>query len=717
MRDAGNSKDDPRDAGKETAPGTPSPTDFIRAIINEHMKTGKYEGRVNTRFPPEPNGYLHIGHAKSICLNFGVAADYNGICNLRFDDTNPSKEDQEYIDSIIEDVHWLGFDWDDRMYFASDYFEKLYEFAEQLIRKGTAYVCDLSAEETRAYRGTLTEPGKESPYRNRSVEENLDLFRRMRAGEFPDGARVLRARIDMASPNLNMRDPIIYRILRSTHHRTGDDWCLYPMYDYAHPVSDSLERITHSICTLEFEDHRPLYDWFLEQLDIYRSQQIEFARLNLSYTMMSKRRLLELVQLGIVSGWDDPRMPTIAGLRRRGYTPEAIRKFCDRIGIAKNDSMVDMDLLEHHIREDLNERSPRVMAVLRPLMVTIENYPEGKTDEFEIPFHPGNPGMGSRKVPFTRTLYIEQDDFQENPQDKFFRLAPGREVRLRGAYFITCTGVGKDGKTGEITSLKCTYDPATRGGDSPDGRKVKGTLHWVSAAHAIPAEVRLYDRLFSVENIGAEAERTGKDYKDFLNPASLVIVTGSMVEPSLKGASPEDRYQFERQGYFCLDSKDSTGHALVFNRTVTLRDSWAKIEKASVSPGKAPGGKARDKKPQAAEKAAPEKLPEIAIDDFARLDLRVGVVREAGLVEGSDKLVHLRVDVGEGRLRQIFAGIRAMYPDPAKLIGKKVVVVANLKPRAMKFGTSEGMILAGGHADSWSICTFEGDPEPGDKVS
>ncbi|HPS94866.1 MAG TPA: glutamine--tRNA ligase, partial [Deltaproteobacteria bacterium] len=535
--------------------------------------------------------------------------------------------------------------------------------------------------------------------------ENLDLFRRMRAGEFPDGARVLRARIDMASPNLNMRDPIIYRILRSTHHRTGDDWCLYPMYDYAHPVSDSLERITHSICTLEFEDHRPLYDWFLEQLDIYRSQQIEFARLNLSYTMMSKRRLLELVQLGIVSGWDDPRMPTIAGLRRRGYTPEAIRKFCDRIGIAKNDSMVDMDLLEHHIREDLNERSPRVMAVLRPLMVTIENYPEGRTEEFEIPFHPGNPGMGSRRVPFSRTLYIEQDDFQEHPQDKFFRLAPGREVRLRGAYFITCTGVGKDGKTGEITSLKCTYDPDTRGGDAPDGRKVKGTLHWVSAAHAIPAEVRLYDRLFSVENIGAEAESTGKDYKDFLNPASLVIVTGSMVEPSLKGASPAERYQFERQGYFCLDSQASTGHALVFNRTVTLRDSWAKIEKASVSPGKAPGGKAREKKPRAVEKAAPEKLPEIAIEDFARLDLRVGVVREAGLVEGSDKLVHLRVDAGEGRLRQIFASIRAMYPDPAKLIGKKVVVVANLKPRAMKFGTSEGMILAGGHADSWSICT------------
>jgi glutaminyl-tRNA synthetase len=697
---------------------TPIPTDFIHAIINEHMNTGKYNGRVNTRFPPEPNGYLHIGHAKSICLNFGIAADYKGLCNLRFDDTNPSKEDQEYIDSIIEDVKWLGFDWEGRLYYASDYFGKLYEYAEQLIQKGQAFVCDLSADEVREYRGTLTEPGKESPYRNRSVGENLDLFRRMRAGEYPDGSRVLRAKIDMSSPNLNMRDPVMYRILRATHHRTGDDWCIYPMYDYAHPISDSIERITHSICTLEFEDHRPLYDWFLEKLDIFRSQQIEFARLNLSYTIMSKRRLLDLVQSGYVSGWDDPRMPTIAGLRRRGYTPDAIRRFCEKIGVAKNDSMVDLALLEHHIREDLNEKVPRVMAVLKPLKVVIENYPEGITEDFEIPYHPDNASMGSRKVPFSRVIYIEQDDFMEAPSEKFFRLAPGREVRLRGAYFITCTKAVKDTKTGEILELLCTFDPATRGGDAPDGRKVRGTLHWVSAEHAIQtAEVRLYDRLFSVENPGAEAEKTGKDLKEFLNPESLVTLVGCRVESSLAGASSGSRYQFERQGYFCVDSKDSTDNAVIFNRTVMLRDSWAKIEKTASNTKQVPKGEALKEKPQAKKKVVSEKKHEITIDDFSRLDLRVGQIREANLVEGSDKLIKLMVDVGEGRLRQIFAGIRTTYPDTGQLVGKKVIVLTNLKPRIMKFGLSEGMILAGGQGDQWRICTFDGDPKPGDKVS
>ncbi len=701
-----------RGAGpRQDAAEPPRSVDFIRTVINEELAEGRHAGRVHTRFPPEPNGYLHIGHAKSICLNFGIAADYKGLCNLRFDDTNPSKEDQEYIDSIMEDVKWLGFDWEERLYYASDYFEQTYRFAEDLIQKGLAYVCDLSAEEVRQYRGTLTEPGKDSPYRNRSVEENLDLFRRMRSGEFPDGSRTLRAKIDMSSPNLNMRDPVIYRILRSTHHRTGDDWCIYPMYDYAHPVSDSLEEITHSICTLEFEDHRPLYDWCLEKLGIFRSRQIEFARLNLSYTLMSKRRLLELVQMGIVSGWDDPRMPTIAGLRRRGCTPEAIRAFCERIGVAKKDSMVDMALLEFHIREDLNIRTPRIMAVLDPLKVLIENYPEGQAEEFHIPFHPDDPSMGTRKVPFGKTLYIERDDFMETPLPKYFRLAPGREVRLRGAYFITCTGVVKDPQTGRITELRCTYDPATRGGDAPDGRKVKGTLHWVSAAHAVTAQVRLYERLFLVENIGAECERTGRDYKDFLNPDSLRTMKGCMLEPSVRDAAPLSRYQFERQGYFCVDSAESKPQSLVFNRTVTLRDSWAKIEKTAPVTGET--SKAAPKKPPA--KGVP--VPEITIDDFARLDLRVGRVLEAALVEGADKLVKLLVDVGEERPRQIFAGIRKSYPDPAALVGKRVVVVANLKPRTMKSGTSEGMILAGGSGDDWRVCTFDGEPGPGDKVS
>jgi glutaminyl-tRNA synthetase len=550
------------------------PSDFIRDIIDKDIKTNRYGGRVHTRFPPEPNGYLHIGHAKSICLNFGIAAQYKGLCNLRFDDTNPTKEEQEYVDSIVDSVRWLGFDWQDRLFYASDYFQQMHDYAVQLIKAGKAYVDDLSTDEIRDYRGTLTQPGKESPYRDRSVEENLDLFARMRAGEFEDGARVLRAKIDMSSPNLNMRDPVMYRILHADHHRTGSQWCIYPMYDWAHGIEDSIEQITHSICTLEFEDHRPLYDWFLDQLGIYHPQQIEFARLNLSYTVMSKRKLLQLVEKEHVSGWDDPRMPTIAGLRRRGYTPKSIRDFCDRIGVAKTDSTIDVALLEHCIRENLNKTAPRVMAVLNPLRVVIDNYPEGQAEELDAINNPEDPGAGTRKVPFSRVLYIERDDFREVPPAKFFRLAPGREVRLRYAYLITCIGVIKDEHTGEVVELHCTYDPATRGGDTPDGRKVKGTIHWVSAPHALQAEVRLYDRLFTEENPG-DVEG---GCEIVLNQNSLEIVTG-YVEPSLAKATPTSRYQFERLGYFCADLKDSSAERLVFNRTVALRDSWAKIEK------------------------------------------------------------------------------------------------------------------------------------------
>jgi len=561
-----------------TTNSTP-PTDFIRSIIAEDLKANKNEGRVHTRFPPEPNGYLHIGHSKSICLNFGIAAENKGgLCNLRFDDTNPSKEEVEYVESIKEDVRWLGFDWGDRLFYASDYFEQLYEYAIQLVKEGKAYVDDLSAEEIRAYRGTLTEPGKESPYRNRTVEENLDLFERMHKGEFEDGSRVLRAKIDMGSPNLNMRDPVMYRILHAEHHRTGDKWCIYPTYDFTHGQSDSIEGITHSICTLEFEDHRPLYDWFLDQLNVFHPQQIEFARLNLSHTVMSKRRLLELVEEGVVAGWDDPRMPTLVGLRRRGYTPEAIRDFCERIGVAKRDSMVDIALLEHTIREDLNQRAPRVMAVLRPLRVVIDNYPEDQVEELEAVNNPEDPSMGTRKLPFSRVLYIEQEDFLEDPPKKFFRLAPDREVRLRYAYFIKCVGVVKDDKTGEVVELHCTYDPETRGGWAPDGRKVKATLHWVSAAHSLPAEVRLYDHLFLKASPSHEKESAG--FKTYLNPNSLETLTSCRVEPTLAGAAPGSRYQFERLGYFCVDTKDSSDQSLVFNRTVTLRDTWAKIKKA-----------------------------------------------------------------------------------------------------------------------------------------
>jgi len=551
---------------------SPPSTDFIREIIRRDLESNKYGGRVHTRFPPEPNGYLHIGHAKSICLNFGLAAEFGGKCNLRFDDTNPTKEDVEYVESIMEDVRWLGFDWEDRLFYASDYFEQLYQFAIQLIKKGKAYVDDLSAEEIREYRGTLTEPGKESPYRSRSVEENLELFEAMRAGKFEDGSRVLRAKIDMASPNLNMRDPVIYRIRRATHHRTGDAWCIYPMYDFAHGFSDSIEGITHSICTLEFEDHRPLYDWFLDQVNAYHPQQIEFARLNLSYTVLSKRKLLQLVQEGVVSGWDDPRMPTISGLRRRGYTPEAIRSFCEVIGVAKRDAIVDIGLLEHAIREDLNRRAPRVMAVLRPLKLVIDNYPEGQVEELDAINNPEDPTSGMRKVPFSRVLYIEQDDFRETPPPKYYRLSPGREVRLRYAYFVKCTDVVKD-ENGEIIEVHCTYDPTTRGGDAPDGRKVKATIHWVSAEHSFPAEVRLYDRLFTKPN----PEEGGADFRESLNPNSLEVLKDCRVEPSLAGVAPGSRFQFERLGYFCTDSVDSRPDALVFNRTVQLRDTWAKI--------------------------------------------------------------------------------------------------------------------------------------------
>ncbi len=556
-----------------TAPSS----DFIRAIIAEDISKNKNRGRVATRFPPEPNGYLHIGHAKSICLNFGVAAEFGGKCNLRFDDTNPAKENVEYVESIKSDVRWLGFDWDDREYYASDYFEKLYEYAKQLIKDGKAYICSLSADETREYRGTLTEPGKESPYRNRSTEENLDLFRRMRAGEFDDGTHVLRAKIDMASPNLLMRDPTLYRIRKVSHHRTGDRWCIYPMYDFTHCLSDSIEGITHSLCTLEFENNRPLYDWVLDQLEAYHPQQTEFARLNLSYTVLSKRKLIELVEGEHVSGWNDPRMPTISGLRRRGYTPAAIRTFCERIGLARRDSMVDMAMLEHTIREDLNKHAPRVMAVLRPLKVVIENYPEDQAEYMDAVNNPEDPGMGTRKVPFSRVLYIEPDDFRDDPPKKYFRLAPGREVRLRYAYFIKCSDVVKDEKTGEIVELRCTYDPETRGGDAPDGRKVKATLHWVSVAHALEAEVRLYDHLFMKLNPNDEKECP--DFKSCLNPNSLEILTSCRVEPGLAGAGPGSRHQFERMGYFCADSEDSSEEKLVFNRTVTLRDQWAKIEK------------------------------------------------------------------------------------------------------------------------------------------
>ena len=555
----------------------PVQSNFIRDIILDDLKTNKYGGRVHTRFPPEPNGYLHVGHAKSIHINFGLAREFGGLCNLRFDDTNPSKEETEYVDSIIADVRWLGGDWEDRLFYASDYFDQLYAWAVQLIEKGKAFVCDLTAEQVRQQRGTLTEPGQESPYRNRSIEENLDLFERMRKGEFPDGSRTLRAKVDMASPNLNMRDPVLYRILHMSHHRTGDKWCIYPMYDFTHGQSDSIERITHSICTLEFEDHRPLYDWFIEQLGIYHPQQIEFDRLNLTYTLLSKRKLLALVQNNLVRGWDDPRMPTISGMRRRGYTPEALRNFAGRIGVSKTNGTTELALLEYFVREDLNRRAARVMAVLRPLRVVIDNYPEGQVEHMDAVNNPEDPSMGTRTVPFSKVLYIEQDDFREDPPKQYFRLAPGREVRLRYGYLVTCTGVVKD-SSGNVVELHCTYDPATKGGTTPDGRKVKSTIHWVSAEHAVDAEVRIYETLFNCEDPNVVPE--GQDFTVNLNPNSLEVITGCKLEPSLREAAPGTPYQFERLGYFAADP-DSTRGMLVFNRTVALRDTWAKIEAKS----------------------------------------------------------------------------------------------------------------------------------------
>ena len=562
----------------EEGTGAPPATDFIRSIVADDLKTDKYGGRVVTRFPPEPNGYMHIGHAMAARLSFGIAAENGGVFHLRFDDTNPTKEEARYVESMKEDLRWLGLDWDDHLYYSSGHFDKLYEYAVQLMKAGKAYVCDLSPEQIREYRGTLTEPGRESPHRNRSVEENLGLFERMRAGEFGEGSRVLRAKIDMASPNLNLRDPVMYRILNVPHHRTGRRWSVYPTYDFALGQSDSIEGVTHSICTLEFEDHRPLYDWLLDALEIYHPQQIEFARLNLSHTVLSKRMLLELVEQGSVGGWDDPRMPTISGMRRRGYTPEAVGSFCKRVGITKRDNTVEIALLEHCVRDDLNLRAPRVMAVLRPLRVVIENYPEDRVEELDAVNNPEDPSMGSRKVPFSRELYIEREDFREDPPRKFFRLAPGREVRLRYGYFVTCVSVVKDEKTGEVAELRCRYDPETRGGQAPDGRKVRGTIHWVSAAHALEAEVRLYDHLFTAPKPGEAGN--GLDFKSSLNPDSLETLTRCRVEPSLADAAPGSVYQFERQGYFCVDSVDSSPGALVFNRTVSLRDSWAKIEKA-----------------------------------------------------------------------------------------------------------------------------------------
>ncbi len=681
--------------------------DFIRAAILDDNRTGRFQQRVHTRFPPEPNGYLHIGHAKAICIDFGMAAEFGGLCNLRFDDTNPAKEDQEYVDSILADVRWLGFDWDDRLFFASDYFTQMLAWAEDLIRKGKAYVCDLTPEQVSAHRGTLTEPGKDSPYRNRSVEENLDLFRRMRAGEFPDGSRTLRAKIDMASPNLNLRDPVMYRIVHAEHHRQGKAWCIYPMYDWAHGLEDSIEGITHSLCSLEYENHRPLYDWFLDQLGIYHPRQIEFSRLNLTYTVMSKRKLLKLVQEGHVAGWDDPRMPTLSGLRRRGYTPEAIRAFCKLVGVTKVDSTTDVALLEHCLREDLNQRAPRVMAVLRPLKVVLENFPEGTVEWLEAVNNPENPSAGTRKVPMTRELYIEADDFLEDPPAQFFRLAPGREVRLRWGYLITCREAVKDAQ-GNVVELRCTYDPATRGGNAPDGRKVKGTLHWVSASHALTAEVRLYDRLFLKED--PEETAPGQDFTSNLNPDSLEVLAGCKLEPALGEAQPGTTYQFERMGYFAADSRDSRPGALVFNRTVPLRDTWAKIAK-KIAPAASPARKPAAPAPAAAQ---PEGVALIGIEDFSRLALRTAVVLEAETVPNADRLLKLQIDLGSER-RQIVAGIAAFYR-PEEVVGKTIVVVSNLQPAEIRGVTSNGMLLAAKTKKALRLVTVDGDIGPGASI-
>jgi glutaminyl-tRNA synthetase len=702
----------------------PTPTDgegldFIRTIVEEDLRNNKHNSRIATRFPPEPNGYLHIGHAKAICVDFGVALEYGGTCNLRYDDTNPVVEDVEFVDAIEEDIKWLGFEWNAK-YYASDYFEKMYELGELMIKKGVAYVDSLSEAEIREYRGNFYKKGVESPYRGRSIEENLDLFRRMRAGEFPDGAHVLRAKIDLNSQNMNMRDPLIYRIKHAHHHRTGDDWCIYPMYDFAHPISDALEEITHSLCTLEFEAHRPLYEWFIEQCEVFPSRQIEFARLNITYTVLSKRRLLRLVNGGYVNGWDDPRMPTLVGMRRRGYSPTGIRKFVERVGLAKTDSIVDVALLEHTMRDDLNDTAPRVMGVLKPLKVVIDNFPDDHVEWFDAPYHPDDPSFGSRKIPFSKVFYIEEDDFREDPPKKWFRLTKGSEVRLRYACLFKCTDVIKD-ENGNVVELHGTWDPDSKGGTAPDGRKVLGTIHWVSAEHAVDAEIRLYDRLFTKENPNDVEE--GKEFTDYINPDSLQILKDCKLEPALADFDGSKTLQFERLGYFCLDNKDSKPGALVFNRTVSLRDTWAKIEARTTAKkeAKAAPQKPVQEKPELPNAAARDDLkalePEISFDDFVKVDLRAGLVKDASLVEGAKKLLKLTVDLGEGRYRTIFAGIRAFYPDPSVLVDRFVIVVANLKPRQMKFGLSEGMVLAGGDDNNVLIATFDGQLKPGDPVT
>jgi glutaminyl-tRNA synthetase len=683
----------------DNSPAAAPPSHFIRERVLADLASSKYQGRVATRFPPEPNGYLHIGHAKAMCIDFGMAREQGGTCNLRFDDTNPATEDVEYVESIQADIRWLGFQWDN-LHYASDYFEQLYAYAEKLIEKGVAYVDSLDEDAIRDYRGDYYKKGRPSPYRDRSVAENLDLFRRMRKGEFKEGEHVVRAKIDLESQNMNLRDPLLYRIRYAKHHRTGDKWCIYPLYDYAHPLSDAIEKITHSICTVEFEAHRPLYDWCIRETGAFPSQQIEFARGNLTYTVMSKRKLLELVKGGHVDGWDDPRMPTLAGLRRRGYTPEAIRAFWERVGVAKADSVVDVGLLEHTLREDLNQRCRRAMGVLRPLKLVIDNLPEGEVRMLEAPLHPDDPSQGTRKIPFGRVVYIEQDDFREDPPKDYFRLAPGREVRLRHAGPVKCVDVKKDGDV--ITEIHCTLDLEAAAG-KPVDRPIKGTIHWVSATHAVDAEVRLYDRLFSVENPGTTE---GKGFLEELNPESLVKVRAKL-EPYLGTTRPGDTFQLERLGYFRHDEAGG------WNRTVTLKDSWAKLEKKGGKPAPVAPAKKEPKPAKAASPPAEITPKEITIDELNKVDLRVGVVRACGLVAGADKLLRVMVDLGEGRERQIFAGLRASYPDPAVLVGQRVIVVANLKPRQMKFGLSEGMILAAGKL----ALSADASAAPGERVA
>ena len=684
-------------------------TDFIREIVNQDIASGKYKvGDIRTRFPPEPNGYLHIGHAKALWIDFGVARDYKGKTMLRMDDTNPVKEDVEYVDAIKEDIHWMGFDWEGDVRYASDYFEKMYEYAILMIEKGLAYVDDQTADQIRETRGTLTEPGKESPWRNRSVEENLDLFKRMRAGEFADGEKVLRAKIDMASPNINFRDPVMYRILHATHHRTGDKWCIYPMYDWAHGLEDSIEGITHSLCTLEFEIHRPLYNWFLEQLPVHRPQQIEFSRLNLTYTVMSKRKLLKLVQEKHVNGWDDPRMPTICGFRRRGYTPTAIMDFLGRGDITKFNGIIDIALLENSLREELNKTASRYMGVLNPLKVVLTNYPEGQIEWLEAVNNPEDPAAGTRKLPFGRELYIDRDDFREVPPPKYYRLAPGAEVRLRWGYFITCQEVVKDAN-GNIVELRCTYDPQTKGGNAPDGRKVKGTIQWVEATNAIDAEIRQYDRLFTKEDPD-DLEEGQEDFLANLNPDSLHILHNCKLEPALGKLTPETRVQLERVGYFCADRYDYSPEHPVFNLTVSLKDSWAKIEKKEEPAKAAPKAEKKTEKKTAEQ---PVNVAVIGVEDFAKLQLKVAKVLEAERIENADKLLKLQVDCGEKR--QIVAGVAAYYK-PEEIVGKLIVMVVNLKPAVIRGIESNGMLLAAKKKNELRLLTVDGDIVPGASI-